>query len=151
MPVRTRRTWVVVANGTTAKALENDGVGKGLNPTPSFEMHVDTSPTRDLGSDRPGRVHDRFGPGRHSMEPKADWHRQEKTAFAKAIAERLASAARDGTVDRLILVAPPAMMGDLRSALDDHAQSLISGELTKDLTQRPNAEIADHIGEFLAV
>lgn len=151
MPVRKRKTWIVVANGASARALTNTGVGKGLDPSPAFEMTAEHPPTRDLGSDRPGRVHDRFGPGRHAMEPKADWHRQDKAAFVKIVAERLESAARAGAFDRLVLVAPPTAMGDLRTALDGRTRALIAGEITKDLTHNALSEIERHVGEVLAV
>ena len=108
-------------------------------------------PTRDQGSERPGRVHDRFGPGRHAMEPKADWHRQDKTAFARSLAERLDSIARDGKADRFVLVAPPTMMGDLRAALSPHLRDMVTGEITKDLTHANPSEIEAQVGGVLAV
>lgn len=151
MPIRIRRIWIVVANGTTARALENEGAGKGLNPAPAFEMTIESPPTRDLGSDRPGRVHDRYGPGRHAMEPKADWHRQDKAAFAKSVVDRIESAARNHAFDRLILVAPPTVMGDLRAALGRHTHDLVSGEITKDLTHCSPDELVEHVGGVLAV
>ena len=151
MPVQKRRTLVVVANGTAAKGYENTGVGKGLDPSPVFEMAVDNPPTRERGTERPGRVHDRFGPGRHAMEPKADWHRQDKAAFARSVTERLESAVREGAVDRIVLVAPPTMMGDLRSVMSDRIRHLLGGEITKDLTHSGPSEIAVHISGVLAV
>ena len=151
MPVQKLRTWVVVANGTTARAYKNVGVGKGLEPSPAFEIGVESPPTRELGTERPGRVHDRFGPGRHAMEPKADWHRQDKTAFARAIAERLDSVARKGQVDRLVLVAPPTMMGDLRTVLSQQTRDMVSGEVTKDLTHSSPSELEAQISGVLAV
>ncbi len=141
----------MVANGTTALAYENDGVGHGLHPLPAFEISVESPPTRDLGAERPGRVHDRFGPGRHAMEPKADWHRQGKTAFARSVAERLEAAVEAGQVDRLVLVAPPTMMGDLRAALSRQVHDLVDGEITKDLTRSSRADLETQIGEVLAV
>ena len=151
MPVRKRRTLVVVANGTTASAYENDGVGHGLHPLPGFELSVESPPTRELGAERPGRVHDRFGPGRHAMEPKADWHRQGKTEFARSVAERLDSVLEAGHVDRLVLVAPPTMMGDLRAALSRQTHDLVDGEITKDLTRSNRSELEAQIGGVLAV
>jgi protein required for attachment to host cells len=151
MPAPARKTWVVVANGTSARAFRNTGVGKGLQAVPGFEMSIGSPPTRELGADRPGRVHDRFGPARHAMEPKADWHRQDKTAFAVAIAGRLESAARGGDFDRLVLVAPPTMMGDLRAALDRHVHDLVTGEVTKDLVHASPAEIEEQLSGVLAV
>lgn len=151
MPVQKRRTLVVVANGTAARGYENTGVGKGLDPAPVFEMAVDTLPTREQGTERPGRVHDRFGPGRHAMEPKADWHRQDKVAFARTVAERLDSAVQEGSVDRIVLVAPPTMMGDLRAVMSDRVRPLLGGEIAKDLTHSGPSEIAVHISGVLAV
>ena len=141
----------MVANGTSATAYENDGVGNGLHPLPEFEFHVESPPTRELGAERPGRVHDRFGPGRHAMEPKADWHRQGKTEFAQAIAERLETAIQKGHLDRLVLAAPPTMMGDLRTVLSRRARDMVSGEITKDLTQCSRTELEAQIGGVLAV
>ena len=141
----------MVANGTTAMAYENDGVGHGLRPLPDFEISVASPPTRDLGAERPGRVHDRFGPGRHAMEPKADWHRQGKTEFARSVAERLDSIVQAGHVDRLVLVAPPTMMGDLRAVLSRQTRDLVDGEITKDLTQSSRSDLEAQIGGFLAV
>lgn len=123
----------------------------GLHPSPAFELTAGSPPTRDIGSDRPGRVHDRFGPGRHAMEPKVDWHRQDKAMFAKAVAEKIESAVQDRVCDRLILVAPPTVMGDLRAALDRHSHDLVSGEVTKDLTHCSPAEIAEQVSGVLAV
>lgn len=151
MPVPKRRTWVVVADGARARALENTGIGKGLDPSPAFEMQVEPRPTRDLGSDRPGRVHDRFGPGRHAMEPKADWHQQEKADFLNTVVERLDTAARDGVFDRLVLIAPASAMGYLRGALADRTRALIAGEITKDLTHGTLSEIERHIDGVLAI
>lgn len=151
MPAAKRKTVIVVANGTTARGYVNTGVGKGLDPAPLFDIAIDNPPTRDQGSERPGRVHDRFGPGRHAMEPKADWHRQDKAAFARTLAERLETAARDGAADRFVLVAPPTMMGDLRGALSPHVRDLVSGEITKDLTHCGLSELEGQVGGVLAV
>ncbi len=151
MPVPKRRTLSLVANGTTAKAYENTGVGKGLTPMPDFEMAIENPPTREQGTERPGRTHDRFGPGRHAMEPKADWHRQDKAAFARTLAERLDTVVRTGPIDRLVLIAPPTMMGDLRAMLTPQTRDLVSAEITKDLTHIGPSEIEAQIGDVLAV
>ncbi|NNG05772.1 MAG: host attachment protein [Inquilinus sp.] len=151
MPAKALRTWIVVADGARARVMLNEGVGKGLSPVPGLEMVDDNPPTREQGSDRPGRTHDRMGPGRHAMEPRADWHRQEKALFAKSIAERLTAELDRDAFDRLVLIAPPAAMGDLRAALDDRAHKLVAGEITKDLTHAGDAEIEDAVGPVLAV
>ena len=151
MPAHAPKTWIVVADGARARILLHEGVGKGLSQVPGLEMTTDHQPTREIGSDRPGRTHDRMGPGRHAMEPRADWHRQEKAQFAKSIAERLAAELDRRSFDRLILIAPPTAMGDLRAALDDRTHALVAGEITKDLTKASDADITDQVGTLLAV
>ena len=53
--------------------------------------------------------------------------------------------------DRLILVAPPTALGDLRDALSDPVRSLVRAELHKDLTKTPVAELPEHLAAVLAV
>jgi protein required for attachment to host cells len=85
------------------------------------------------------------------MEPPSDAHREEKRRFADELAELLNTAARMKSYDRLVLVAPAKTLGDLRQALDKEAASKVDGELSKDLTPIPDHELAEHLGEVIAV
>ena len=145
------RSWIVIADGAHARILENTGPGQGLTPLPEEEMHQPHKPSRELDADRPGRSHDRMGPQRHAMEPPTDAHREEKHRFAVELAELLNTAARLKSYDRLVLVAPAKTLGDLRQALDKDAAAKVDGELSKDLTPIPDHELADHLGEVIAV
>ncbi len=145
------RSWIVVADGAQARILENNGPGKGLTPLPAEEMHSSHRPSRDIDADRPGRTHDRMGPGRHAMEPPSDAHRDEKRRFADELAERLNAAALEQSYDRLILVAPAKTLGDLRQALNKAAAAKVSGELSKDLTPIPDHELPGHLAKVIAV
>ena len=144
-------TWVLVADGARARVYRNDGPGKGLVALPDQAASITIPPTRDLGTDRPGRTHDRFGPARHAMAPRADWHTAEKRAFAASLAERLGEVERQGAFDRLILVAPPKTLGDLRKACGAHVRDKVAGEISKDLTHATDSEIAEQVGQVLAV
>ena len=44
-----------------------------------------------------------------------------------------------------LLVAPPAFLGDLRTALGGAARQKLRGTLNKDLTHLPLAELAPHL------
>lgn len=145
------RSWIVIADGAQARILENHGPGKGLVRVPGEAMHKTPRPSRDIDADRPGRSHDRMGPGRHAMEPPTDAHREEKRRFADLLAEHLNTAALNGVYDRLILVAAPKTLGDLRQALDKQAVAKLDGELPKDLTQVPDHELPGHLGEVIAL
>jgi len=145
------RSWIVIADGARARILENDGPGKGLNARPVEELHHALPPSRDIDTDRPGRTHDRMGPGRHAMEPPSDPHREEKRRFADELARHLNDAAQAGSYDRLVLVAAPKTLGDLRQALGKEAAAKLDGELAKDLTKIPDHELPGHLGEVIAL
>ena len=53
--------------------------------------------------------------------------------------------------DRLVIVAPPSALGDLRAALSAHMKPHIYAELNKDLTKTPAAELPQHLAGVLAV
>jgi protein required for attachment to host cells len=102
-------------------------------------------------ADRPGRTFDSAGHGRHAMEPPTDPKRVEQHAFFTEVAERLEAAARGGKFDRLVLVAEPRALGELRRLLAPAVAAKVSAELDKDLTHLPPAEIGERLGGVLAV
>jgi protein required for attachment to host cells len=85
------------------------------------------------------------------MEPPTEWHRFEKHRFAREMAKVLDAAAASKAFDRLILVAPPATLGDLRTELGDATRKMVTAELPKDLTRHAEQELPQHLGAVLAV
>jgi protein required for attachment to host cells len=65
------------------------------------------------------------------------------------LADILARGLEQNSYDRLIIVAPPVTLGDLRTAISDHVRSLVVGEVAQDLTKIPNSEVAEHLKEVL--
>lgn len=145
-------TWILVADGSRARVLVNEGVGKGLQSAISGEMTHDLPPTRELGTERPGRAGGQRGTGiRHAIQPHVDWHRFEKEKFSKEMAALLDAAAERNAFDRLVLVAPPRTLGDLRAALGAKARGLVHAEIDKDLTQVAVQELPKHLGDAIAL
>jgi protein required for attachment to host cells len=144
-------TWILVADGARARVLMNDGVGKGLQPTVGGEMAHALPATRDMGTDRPGRTQQRGTSGRHALQPHVDWHRFEKEKFSKEIALLLDAAAERGAFHRLVLVAPPRTLGDLRAALGTKAHALIHAEIDKDLTHVTIQDLPDHLADVVVL
>ncbi len=141
-------TWVLVADGARARILRSDRPGADLAPVIDEAYRPATEPTRALGADRPGRVHDSADVGRHALEPRVDWHLYEKEQFARKMAAVVNRGARDGAFDRLVLVAPPGTLGQLRAALDKHASGRVVAELGKDLTRETAAELRSRLEEI---
>jgi protein required for attachment to host cells len=144
-------TWFLVADGARARILMNDGVGKGLQPAVNGEFSRPLPPTRELGSDRPGRSQQRGVAGRHAFAPHLDWHEFEKEKFGREMARILDQAAERCAFDRLVLVAPPRALGNLRSALAPRTRSLVHAEIDKDLTNLPVGALPAHLTDVMAL
>lgn len=143
-------TWVLIADGHRARVLQNDGPGKGFFLPLKHECIGVNTPTRDMVSDRQGRSFDSKGQGRHAMEPQTDPHRYEKLRFAKQVSEELDSYQKKSAFDRLVIVAAPQTLGDLRNELSAALKAVILAEVPKDLTKTPLQEISVHLADVLA-
>ena len=132
-PLVSAGTHVVVADGKKAFILFNEGTAE--HPSLTVETHLDhpDRPARDLGSARPGRVYARVGSRRAATE-ETDGHQKAEDEFIRAVMARLVDLAHREKLKRLVLVAPPRAMAELRHALPASFATLVRGEITKDLT-----------------
>ena len=83
------------------------------------------------------------------MEPPTDPQRYAKYAFARELAERLEEAAHGHRFDRLVLVAAPKTLGDLRELLPDPVKTKVVAEIDKDLTGVPLRDLPKHLEAVL--
>ena len=145
------RTWILVADGARARVLENTGPGMGVSEVRGMEFDGQTLENREIMSDRPGRSFESADQSRHAMEPRSDPKQLMETAFVESLVETLHKQFQAGSFDRLVLVAAPRALGDIRNALPKELAGAVYGELAKDLTKVPNAEMDRHLGEVMAV
>lgn len=82
-----------------------------------------------------------FGQSRSSMT-ETDFHQLEEDRFAAEAAEMLKKRALVNDFDSLIVIAPPTTLGELRKHYHKEVSARLTGELGKDLTNRPIADIA---------
>lgn len=149
--MKAKTTWILVADGTHAFIALNQGPGQGIEKDLEAEFHGQNVPEREIMSDAPGRSFDSGGQGRHAMERPSDPQRINQQAFAREIAAHIDSGAERNVFDRLVLVAAPQMLGELRKCLSNGAKAKIAGELPKNLTQLPIHKLPDHLGEIIAI
>ncbi|PPD45037.1 MAG: host cell attachment protein [Methylocystis sp.] len=132
--------WVLVGDGRRALFFSNHGDAELLDLRVVETRVEDNPPTREQGSDAPGRAFSSVSPGRSAMG-NVDWHELEEERFARAMAERINVAAESGEMKEIVIVAPPRTLGEIRKELSVKAQSKVAGELHKDLTRHPVPEI----------
>lgn len=145
------RTWIVVVDGAHARLFTQNGSDAGwaaahLDGLPAPEDRLQSHTEK---SDRPGRTFSSSGGGiRHSIESHSDYRKLEKHKFTLAVADALNHAALAKKFDRLILVAPPRSVGELRQSLSQQVQADMR-ILEKDLTKSPFEQIQNEVNELL--
>lgn len=139
--VRQTSIWVLVADGARARVFAGTGRGIGLSEVEEGSFSGDRRPSRALRGDRPGRTFDSAGPGRHAKEPPSDPHRLAESAFLRETVAWLAERERAGAFERLVVIAAPRALGELRGLLPEALTRRLAGELAADLTRASAAEI----------
>ena len=125
--------WILVANQAEAQIYSAGQIKGNLVLVDTLTHEEGMAHARDLISDAPGRVHDRMGSARHSMEPDTGVKEESRRRFVKKIVELLESANFRGDYDRLVLLAAPAMLGVIRKTLTSKLTKAVIKEIPKDV------------------
>jgi protein required for attachment to host cells len=147
--MRSDRTWIVIADGAHARVLEHSGEGAKLEAVEGLAFDIDLPPTRELVRDRPGRTFESKNSARHAKTGRSDPHRELKRAFAKELAGILKANLAKKRYQRLVLVAPPATLGDLREALSKGVEARVTAEIAQDLVKTPKSRLLRHLPDVL--
>ena len=143
------RTWILVANGTHARMLLNEGQGKGLSQIKSSDIGIPKPESLEPSVDRPGRVYESFGTTRHAVEVSDAPHTKSKRMFAHQLAENLER--NIDQFDRLIMIAAPVVLGALRDAITPAVETKVHAAIAKDLTKTPTDKITEHLADTIAI
>lgn len=149
--MKNKTTWILIADAARARIVRNDGPGRGVEAVKGLTFEQERLKSGDLMADKPGRTFDSVGAGRHSVEFSSDAVREQDRTFAGSLVSVLQVALARGDFDRLVVIAPPRALGDLRSALTAPLKAVLHAELGKDLTHVPNSELAAHLEAVLFV
>jgi len=146
--------WVVVADEAIARFLTTTEAPGVLDPLEALtdpaahakegELHVN-----DAGR-RGGRVSSDGGqggggPATVTASAGVDNRHLEARAFARRVAQHLATALQQKRYDTLRIVAAPRFLGHLRQELDAGVRAVVVDELDKDLVHASDDEIAKRL------
>ena len=131
---------VVVADGRKALFLRNDGDATHPNLIVDHAQEEINPSDGDQKTDAPGRAPGGVG-GRQFAMDEVDFHQQQEDRFAAEIGAMLRTRALDNDFNSLIIVAPPATLGELRKHYHVEVEKRLTGEIAKDLTGHPVPEI----------
>ena len=125
--------WILVANQAEAQIYSANRLPGGLTLIYTMRHEEGAAHARDLTSDGPGRVHDRMGSARHSMEPDTGVKEEERRRFVKEMVDWLKAAHLKGEFDQLVLLAAPAVLGVIRKAVTGDLAKAVIKEIPKDV------------------
>jgi protein required for attachment to host cells len=137
--------WILVADGARARLLRRAEGARQLAVIWEDESADAREKASDLTSDRPGRAFESGASERRSaMAPRTDPKRHAKDMFAARLAARLERELPAAA--RLVLVAAPATLGELRTRLGPDVLRRVVEEIDKDLTAATPDDVAAHLG-----
>ena len=85
-------------------------------------------------------MHESATSGGHAYSD-TDWHQLEKDRFADDLSDILYRQAHKGNFAHLVIVAPPQVLGEMRSKMHQEVTNRIVAEIDKTLTNHPLGEI----------
>lgn len=142
IPLLSAGTHVLIGDGKKAFILFNEGTAERPSLTVETILNHPDLPTRDLGAARPGRAFESVGARRSSME-ETDWHQRAEDQFIHDVMVHLVDLDKREKLRKLVLVAPPRAMAELRRVLPSSFASRIIAEITKDLTNHSVTAITE--------
>lgn len=139
-----RHALVLVCDGEKALLFRNEGDAE-LVDLRTVEHFVEPQPpARELGTDRPGRVHQSHGTARSAVET-TDFHEAGEADFLAAVAKELERIAYAQKPKAILVVAPPTALGILRGKFGHSVREALTAEIAKDLAHLPTNEIEKHL------
>ena len=139
MPQPKQRILVVTADAGRARLFECTRLGGPLRQVGEKNANLAAVGARD----RPFRVHDRLGPGRHPIEPR----RSPRAAAGERFFVEVAGAVAKQKFDALVLCAPSKALGVLRQQLPDGLGDRITLSAAKDYLRETPANLAKRLEE----
>lgn len=136
MATLTNGTWVLIADGEKALFLRNDLDEKDPDLNVVRIEQQENPADSEQGTDKPGRMQD-TGVRQLSALQETDWHQLAKDRFADDLADKLYKYAHKKAFERIVLVAPPRVLGELRDKMHKEVSSRVVADMAKDLTNHP--------------
>ncbi|QQA44428.1 host attachment family protein [Pelagovum pacificum] len=142
-------TWVMIADGEKALFLENLTDAENPNLEVVRKKEQENPSDREQGANRPGRRSDN-GTGQRSAMDDTDWHELAKERFADDLADLLYTMAHKHRFEKIVLVAAPNVLGEIRGKLHKEVESRVVAEIPKTLTNHPIDEVEKILTSELA-
>ncbi len=140
------RLWIVVADKRIARIFRKTNshlelIGEAL---PTHQHRAKGMPDNSMG-----RVTSLHGSHHHKLTPHIEPGRSDAIHFAQDLSSRLGEAVQRDSFDRLVLIATPRTLGDIRPQLHKSVQDRIIAEVNKDLTKMNERQLEEELKDII--
>ncbi len=134
------RIWFLVADREKAHVYRKAPHG--------LELIADLKAAAGATHNVDGHAVSIHGGAQHGMhDPHGEKVHHGDMAFVRTMVDWLEVAERERVYDRLVLVAAPHTLGEIRAALPRAVHDRVTAELPKQLTGAPVKEVFDHLNK----
>jgi len=141
---------IVVADSSRARIFTVDTAHSPLNEIETIVHPEGRMHEQDMVSDSPGKAAGKGGGGDHAFQEKIEPKEQELITFAIRIADYLESARKANQLKKLVIIAAPEFLGELRKHLSAETNEKIVYELDKNIAHHSEEDIRKHLSQFLS-
>ena len=140
------RVWIVVADKRIARIFRKSNshlelIGEAL---PTNRQRAKGIPDNSMG-----RVTSLHGSQHHKLTPHMQPGRSDAVHFAQDLSSWLEEAVQKDSFDRLVLIAAPKTLGDIRSCLHKTVHNRIIAEVNKELTQINEKQLEEELKNII--
>lgn len=137
--------WIVVADASRARLFGSDLLLEEFDWLETLDNPSVRARDKDVLSDGPGKVHTGGGSNATAYSHHGDRKEHDADTFAREIAQVLHDSRVATHFERLILVAPPHFLGQLRRHLDPPTRRAVVAEIGKDYNHVRQLELPDMV------
>jgi protein required for attachment to host cells len=134
MTAQQHTTWYLVADGSRARILELSG--RKLIHVFNEDFIGNKLKSGDTLADDAGRR-----TSGHPAAQRNNPHKMQKAGFALELAKVVDKAREEHRFEKLVLIAPPEMLGDLRNSLPEQVKPHVVREINKDLSELSEGDL----------
>lgn len=131
--------------GSPRRNQFEETIARAPVPVAKMKWEAESADHYKAGRNATGMVFESFSSAQHMAEPHIDLHEEIRQNFARTITENLNQAWQKKSFDRLVLIAPAKMLGEIKKHLDERLLRMVIAELPKELTHCDSEALAEHL------
>ena len=144
-------TWILVADTSRAQVYMRQRIEKFISPATAayrnhFEEVIAHAPVAVTGMKWVASSWPQYTKPKGSTDEPDDAQDEVRMYFAKEIAVHINRAKTKKLFDRLVLVAEPKMLEELKKCLNANVRKCIVAEMPKELAHYEAAVLTEHLG-----